>query len=81
MVVKNNQEKVETFIFELTNKCNENCDFCYSISYDSITGKPRFEQIDKDKVFNILDTICEYGAKSIDFSGGEPTLHPNFSLR
>jgi len=79
MVVKNKQEKVETFIFELTNRCNENCDFCYSISYNSITGKPRFGQIDKDKCFNVLDTICEYGAKSIDFSGGEPTLHPNFS--
>ena len=79
MVTKESQ-KIGTYIFELTNRCNESCAFCYSISYDSNTRRGRLaEQLTGDEWVSGLENIAREGAKAVDFSGGEPTLHRNFS--
>ena len=60
---------------ELTNKCNFECVHCYA---KSSPREPLHERMsDQD----YLDAICQLGdngVKSIQFIGGEPTLHPRF---
>jgi len=78
MVTKESQN-IGTYIFELTNRCNESCAFCYSISYDSNTRRGRVaEQLTGDGWLSGLENIAREGAKAVDFSGGEPTLHRDF---
>lgn len=71
--------KIRTFVFELTNKCNEHCDFCYSMSYQP-RGTPQkcIGQLSGTDWIKGLKNIVQYGAKSVDFSGGEPTFHREF---
>lgn len=75
----NTKDKVKTYVVELSNRCSEGCAFCYSISYDSINKKPRKNQINKFGWTNVLENIVANGAEAIDFSGGEPTINPDFS--
>ncbi len=79
MVTNDTRSPIETYILELTNKCNERCAFCYSISFDSTTGKTRsLSRLSGDEWKSCLDSIVDGGASAVDFSGGEPTLHPDF---
>lgn len=60
--------------YELTSRCNLNCEYCYNDS-----GIHRTEEMDLHEVQKIVDTlIVGYGLKSITLSGGEPLLHPDF---
>jgi len=78
-MVTEESQKIGTYIFELTNRCNESCAFCYSISYDSNTRRGRLaEQLTGDEWVSGLENIAREGAKAVDFSGGEPTLHRSF---
>jgi len=54
-------------------RCNANCIFCY---YKDLLKKPLIskEEIKKDILFAL-----RYGIEEIDFSGGEPTIHPDLS--
>ncbi|MEA3514764.1 MAG: radical SAM protein [Nanoarchaeota archaeon] len=79
-MVNEDNSKIGTYIFELTNRCNESCAFCYSISFDSNTRKARTaEQLTGDDWLSGLKNIVQEGARAVDFSGGEPTLHTDFS--
>lgn len=78
-IMKQKKEPIETYILEITNKCNEACNFCYSVSYDPTTRSGRIpRQLDGREWMNGLENIAKNGAKAVDFSGGEPTLHPDF---
>ena len=78
-MVTEDAQKIGTYIFELTNRCNESCAFCYSISYDSNTRRGRLaKQLTGDRWLSGLENISQEGAKAVDFSGGEPTLHKDF---
>ena len=71
-------KKPTTYVFELTGRCNQHCSFCYSISYDPLTQKPRKDSLTGQKWISALENIVKCNAKAVDFSGGEPTLHPEF---
>ena len=57
----------------LTEKCNQKCKFCYTNS--GIVG----EHISTDKAKTIIDKCAEAEVFDINFTGGEPTLHPDFA--
>ncbi len=71
---------INTFIFELTNKCNEHCNFCYSLSYQP-KGVPQrgINQLSTEDWIRSLENIVFAGAKAVDLGGGEPTLHSGFA--
>jgi len=52
-------------------KCNANCIFCY---YKDFLKKPL---ISKEKIKKDILFALRYGIEEIDFSGGEPTIHPD----
>jgi len=53
-------------------KCNAKCNYCYYIS------KVNDDFIPKEDIINQINKAYEFNFKSIEFSGGESTLHPNF---
>jgi cyclic pyranopterin phosphate synthase len=59
---------------DLTNRCNHNCIFC-GLDFDR--GK---EEINKDIILRALEDMAKHEVKSVMFTGGEPTLHPDLSL-
>lgn len=71
-------ESIETYVLELSGECNCKCLFCYSISFDSLRKAPRRAALEGARWINALENLANNGAKNVDFSGGEPTLHPDF---
>lgn len=69
--------------FELTYNCNNQCLFCYNVN-----KSPDAVSSDQDDLYNTIlpyDKICKIIDKLVDaevfelvFTGGEPTLHPDF---
>lgn len=60
-------------LVELTYNCNFHCKHCYNNS-----GSHQNEYIDKNKLFEVLNKLSDDGVIAVDFSGGEPLIHPNF---
>lgn len=59
---------------ELTSKCNQKCIHCFM-------GKDLnlYDPFDINKLYTIIDNLYTLGIKQIVLTGGEATLHPNFS--
>ena len=57
--------------FQITNACNARCKHCnlYLIKPDVLS---------KEVVLKTLKDLAELGCKDVDFTGGEPTTHPDF---
>jgi MoaA/NifB/PqqE/SkfB family radical SAM enzyme len=51
--------------------CNANCPFCYY-------SNSRIENIKFDLIEKQLGIAKKFGMESVDFSGGEPTIHKDF---
>lgn len=59
--------------FDLTNRCNLNCNFC---TFRYIKDR---SDIPTDVALETLDRLKGLGVKAVNFTGGgEPTLHKNF---
>lgn len=61
-------------IYYITYRCNARCSFC-NIWYD-----PEFENVSDCSVENVeinLRQVRKTGVKFVDFTGGEPLLHPD----
>jgi 7,8-dihydro-6-hydroxymethylpterin dimethyltransferase len=64
-------------VIDLTNRCNYSCPLCFA-NGDQANG---FYYLDKENVREMLRVLLEQKpapCKNIQFSGGEPTLHPDF---
>lgn len=59
-------------ILSLTRRCNMRCAFCAAVVEDN------GDFLDKKDAKNILIQAHKYGFRYVNFSGGEPLLHPNF---
>lgn len=58
---------------ELTNRCSTQCMHCHRFSA-SDNG-----DMDFDRAIRLLDELSDLGARTVTFSGGEPTQHPKFA--
>ena len=62
----------------LTNRCNMDCKYCYTEANQhlneerELSGKEWIELFDKVKISG------NYRSQNISFTGGEPTIHPDF---
>lgn len=64
--------------WDLTNKCNLDCNFCFYHLYKLSDWKVE-DTIDLDVARKTLDDLKEMGVKAIEFTGGgEPLIHPYF---
>ncbi|MBF0290332.1 MAG: radical SAM protein [SAR324 cluster bacterium] len=67
--------------FELTRLCDWRCIFCYNvwkIDGDKEVIKEKYKYLDKESIFRVLQEGKDHGLLRVRYSGGEPTLHPNF---
>lgn len=64
------------WIASVTDSCDNRCQGCYRVLQDNLgrqNGHIAIEDFEK-----ILDMFVNEGGISVDFVGGEPTLHPQF---
>jgi uncharacterized radical SAM superfamily Fe-S cluster-containing enzyme len=64
-------------VIDLTNRCNYHCPVCFA---DSLPAKDTYF-LDVPTVRRMLQALLDHGSppcRQIQFSGGEPTLHPQF---
>jgi len=62
---------------DLTNRCNLNCPVCFANANQSgVVFEPTFEQV--TEMLKTLRNNRPVPTPSVQFSGGEPTIHPDF---
>jgi radical SAM protein with 4Fe4S-binding SPASM domain len=59
---------------ELTYKCNFYCKHCYNNC-----GFERDVYLNKDEFFKLADDLRDHGVVTVELTGGEPLMHPDFS--
>lgn len=60
--------------FELTKRCNLRCPHCYIDA-----GRPRFNELSTPEILDLLSEMASMGVWAVTFTGGEPTMHPDFA--
>ena len=72
--MKINRFKAPLYVqFELTERCNNKCYFCYNP-----LGKISGEELSTQEIIDILSQLHEVGVFRINFNGGEPLVRPDF---
>ena len=62
---------------DLTNRCNMNCPICFAnANSQGFTWQPSYEEIVRQ--LKVLREMKPHPCTAIQFSGGEPTIHPDF---
>jgi antilisterial bacteriocin subtilosin biosynthesis protein AlbA len=61
------------FVLELTNRCNMTCKHCYRLED---TYEPH--ELSYEKIIEIIDQMAAMGARFIEVTGGEFTLHKRY---
>jgi Radical SAM superfamily len=69
--------------WDLGRRCNYDCSYCPSHRHDNFSPHAPFAQLIKnvDFLYRYIDLYSTYRSTkkvSINFTGGEPTVHPNF---
>ena len=62
----------------LTNRCNMGCEYCYTesnmhVKEGSLSGSQW------GAIFDAIKIPCRFSCQNISLTGGEPTIHPDFS--
>jgi len=63
--------KIKVTEFAITNACIAKCSFC-----DIWKQQPKVF-VDKEKAFQVIDRLADYGNVHLTITGGEPLLHPH----
>lgn len=58
--------KIYSVCWNITEKCNENCDFCFRTMFEDLS-------LTENKI--IADKLINHGVEKITFAGGEPLLY------
>ncbi len=60
-------------VWNMTNMCNLRCKHCYQKA-----GSPLPNELSLEEKLKVIDQLDKAGVPSLAFSGGEPTIHPDF---
>ncbi|NOY06925.1 MAG: radical SAM protein [Chlorobi bacterium] len=60
--------------YYITYRCNAACDFCH---FGDASNVENVDQANPEEVLRNLEALSRMGVKFIDFTGGEPLLHPD----
>lgn len=66
---------IKTIYIEITNKCNLNCHTCYNRS----GLNKSINELSTKSIIQVINQFIPLGLKRVLLSGGEPTLHSEFS--
>ena len=66
--------KFSSCFFETYNICNLNCNECYNASGNNLDPV----SVSANAIREFIGKLKPHGLKTVFFSGGEPTLHPDF---
>lgn len=58
---------------ELTKRCNLRCIYCYADGGEAAKG-----ELTVDEIRRVIDEAKELGARTVNFTGGEPLMHKKF---
>ncbi|HUT94270.1 MAG TPA: radical SAM protein [Thermoguttaceae bacterium] len=58
---------------DVTNRCNLRCKHCYNHS-----GEGPVQELTLGQLTALFEQLQQFGQKTLQVSGGEPTLHPDF---
>lgn len=58
----------------LTNRCNQRCRHCYMYAGEELT-----DELSAGEIQTLLTNFSEHGGEVVTFTGGEATLHPDFT--
>ncbi|MDR1486406.1 MAG: radical SAM protein, partial [Deltaproteobacteria bacterium] len=67
------EDKKPVIVWNMTRACNLSCVHCYACA----TSGPAPDELTKPQSLRLIDSLTDYGAPVILFSGGEPLLHPH----
>ncbi len=73
----NNEDTVfypQSLHVELTEKCNQDCYYCYNNSGANL----KKTEISEEMLFPAISELSEKGLEVVELTGGEPLLHPHF---
>ncbi|MBS3975573.1 MAG: radical SAM protein [Syntrophomonadaceae bacterium] len=74
MIERINRSKAPFYVqFEITERCNNRCYFCYNPM-----GHVNGNELSLVKIKQILDQLCGIGVFRINFNGGEPLVRSDF---
>jgi radical SAM protein with 4Fe4S-binding SPASM domain len=59
---------------EITRQCNLSCPHCYIDA-----GSPRQNEMTTAEILRLIEDMAQMGVWAVTFTGGEPTMHPDFS--
>lgn len=59
---------------ELTQRCNLHCSYCYRHSAPEL----KEDRLSTGELMEILESLREAGLQSVELTGGEPLMHPDF---
>lgn len=62
---------IETVNLHIVRECNLRCTYCFG----TFPEAPR--RVEADRWYAILEEVARAGVRRVNFSGGEPTLHPD----
>lgn len=66
--------RLQSARFYITFRCNSLCGYCNVWQDDKFKG---YDELTLERARQILDELYELGVRYIDFTGGEPVLHPH----
>lgn len=69
-----NQYLPLTVIFNITDRCNSKCAYCYAAYYQR-----KKEELKLDEVLRIIDELAKMHCKRVSFGGGEPLLREDMA--
>ena len=75
--------KVFQVTWDTGRRCNYDCSYCPAHRHDNFSKHATIEELkaNTDFLFEYIDTYMQYRTykrTSISFTGGEPTVNPNF---
>ena len=66
-------QKITTVNYHLWKQCNMSCGFCFATFADRLPISA-VQNLSEDDAIRLVDKLCEYGFRKVNFAGGEPTL-------
>ncbi|MEE1752159.1 radical SAM protein [Streptomyces sp. SP18CS02] len=66
--------RLQSARFYITFRCNSLCGYCNVWQDDKFKG---YQELTPDRARQILDELHALGVRYVDFTGGEPVLHPH----
>lgn len=69
--IVNKEISLREITIQVTDKCNMACKKCNKVNFT-------FEDMETYDILRIIDEAYELGLRHVHFTGGEPTMHPDF---